>query len=61
MKILIWFLCLLVYAIITTTFQWNGIYLGAIPTMILFGVALILARSLCKAYDKHKNEKNQDK
>ena len=58
MKILIWILCMLANAIITTVFQLNGIYLGALPRVILFIASAGLARSTCNDYDEYKNEKN---
>lgn len=56
MKILIWFLCTLGYALITTILKLNGISLGALPTAILFGLTLWLARKLCKLWDERKTD-----
>lgn len=54
MKVLIWILCIFANALITTILKESGILLGAIPTMILFGAMLWLARTLCKKWDEHK-------
>ena len=53
MKVLIWILCIFANALITTILKESGILLGAIPTMILFGAMLWLARTLCKKWDEH--------
>lgn len=54
MKVLIWILCFFANALITTVLKESGILLGAIPTMILFGATLWLARTLCKKWGEHK-------
>lgn len=51
MKVLIWFLCLLAYAVITTLIGASGVSLGAIPTAILFAGAIWAAKSICKKWD----------
>lgn len=52
MKVLIWFLCIFGYALLTTLLQVSGgITLGGIPTVILFGGMMWLARSLCLQWD----------
>lgn len=60
MKVLIWFLCIFANALITTLLKESGITLGAIPTMILFGAMLWLARTLCKKWDEHKGKGEND-
>lgn len=60
MKILIWFLCILVYAIITVLLNMSGIILGGIPTVILVGGAMWLAKTLCKKWDERKGEKKDE-
>lgn len=57
MKVLIWFLCFFADALITTLIKNSGVTLGAIPTAILFGGTLWLARTLCKKWDEHKANK----
>lgn len=52
MKILIWFLCLFAHAFITTLLKSNGILLGGIPTALLIGGAMWLAKTLCKKWDE---------
>ena len=54
MKGLIWFMCVVANAVFTIIFNANGILLGAIPTMILFGTTFWLARTLCKKWDENK-------
>lgn len=57
MKFLIWFGCILCYGIIQAIFKGKGILLGGIPTAILVLITLSSARSLCKLWEKHKEEK----
>lgn len=61
MKVLIWFLCILAYSIITTLIKECGIILGGIPTVILFGGTMWLARTLCTKWDEHKETKTEQK
>ena len=56
MKILICFLCILVYAVITVLLNMSGIILGGSPTVILVGGAMWLAKTLCKKWDERKGE-----
>lgn len=58
MKVLIWIVCFFVQGMIITLFKNSGIILGALPTMALFGFTLWLARTLCKKYDEHKEQKS---
>ena len=60
MKVLIWILCIFVNALITTIFKESGIILGGIPTIILYGVTIWLARTLCKKWDERKTDKTPD-
>lgn len=53
MKVLIWFLCILANALIIAIFKTNGILLGGVPTMILFGLMFWTARTLCRKWEKH--------
>ena len=57
MKVLIWFLCIFANALITTLIKEAGVILGAIPTVILYGATFWLARTLCKKWDEHKENK----
>lgn len=61
MKILIWVLCFFGYGLITTTLSGAGILLGAIPTMLLLGGTIWLAKVLCKSWDERKKEKQEEK
>lgn len=60
MKVLIWFVCFLVMSIITTYLNGSGIFLGGIPTIILFGITFWIAKTLCKKYDEAKSLENSD-
>lgn len=51
MKVLIWFLCIAVYALIITALAWCGIVLGGIPTIILAWLTYRVAGFLCKKWD----------
>ena len=57
MKFLIWFLCIFAYALIKTLIKETGVMLGGIPTVILVGVTILLARLLCEKWDEHKENK----
>lgn len=57
MKVLIWFLCIFANVLITTLIKEAGVILGAIPTVILYGATFLLARTLCKKWDEHKENK----
>ncbi|MBQ7896901.1 MAG: zinc ribbon domain-containing protein [Clostridia bacterium] len=61
MKVLIWFLCIFVNALITTIAKESGVTLGAIPTVILFAGMMWLAQTLCKKWDEHKEDKPKNK
>lgn len=54
MKVLIWIGCFFANALLTTLINGSGVSLGGIPTAILFGVTLWLARTLCKKWDERK-------
>ena len=57
MKFLIWFLCILMYSLITVGVRSNGFILGGIPTALLALATFGLARFLCKKWDMHKQIK----
>lgn len=61
MKVLIWVGCCLAYGLITTLVKQFGIILGGIPTFALAVGTFWLARTLCKKYDKHKMQKDNEK
>lgn len=61
MKVLIWFLCIFANALITTIIKYNGIILGAIPSVLLFAGTMWLARTLCKKWDVYKEKKSAEK
>lgn len=52
MKVLIWIGCALSLGVITTTLNIKmGIYLGLIPTIVLYSTMFWLARTLCDKWD----------
>ena len=53
MKLVIMFLCFFVVAVIEGVLMANGIVLGAIPTVILFGGAMWLSKELGKKWDEN--------
>ena len=59
MKGLIWFLCIFACAAVFAAFRMKGILLGGIPSMIIFGSALWLARTLCRKWDEHKEDQER--
>lgn len=52
MKVVIWGLCIFVYAAITVALRSCGVILGGIPTMILYASMFWVARTLCKKWDE---------
>ncbi len=61
MKVLIWFLCIFANALIIPLIKEAGVILGAIPTVILCGATFWLARTICKKWDEHKENKAVEK
>ena len=61
MKVLIWFLCILVYSLFVNFLKLGGVNLGGIPTVIFVGLTLLIARALCKEWDEHVKEKRPKK
>ena len=57
MKVLIWLFCFFVVAVIQTAAREAGLILGAIPAMLLFGLAWWSAKKLCSLWDQHQAEK----
>ena len=60
MKVLIWVVTLFCLALIQTFLRMSGVILGAIPTVILFGAALYIAKALCKSVDQKRMVENPD-
>lgn len=60
MKILIWFLTSLAYAIIVTVISSLGITLGGLATGALALGAFLLARVLCLKWDEHKSSSHEN-
>lgn len=61
MKVLIWICCILLCVIVNLIFKYNGVILGGIPTAFLFLITVGLAPLLCKKWDNHKQEKEDQK
>lgn len=57
MKIFIWVSAFFAVVMIRLLCQWNGILLGALPSMALFGGAWWLAQTLSSAWDDRKRSK----
>ena len=57
MKVLIWLFCFFVVAVIQTAAREAGLILGAIPAMLLFGLAWWSAKKLCALWDQRQAEK----
>ena len=57
MKIIIWVVCVFLNGLLTTIINANGIVLGAMPTVFLLGITILLARTLCIEWDSHKKRK----
>ena len=58
MKALIWIGCMFTVVVILTAFRTNGVLLGALPTVLLYGGAMSLAGALCRGWDEsHRKEK----
>lgn len=47
LKACVWLVCAFVASAIFVGFQYAGLILGAIPSMIIFGIACFSARSIC--------------
>ena len=57
MKFLILFACCFVASFISTLLFGSGT-LGAIPTLVLYGVAFAVAKALTTAWENHKGDKS---
>ena len=51
MKVLIWFVVLLVPSVITTMLKKVGIGLGFLPTFLLYTVCFFVAKALCSRWE----------
>lgn len=54
MKVLIWFFCFFVFAVLQMLIKDAGIILGGIPTALLAGLTFWIARKLCEQLDIHR-------
>lgn len=61
MKVFIWLVCIFIPSAITTFFRLNGIFLGAIPTIIIYSISIFIAKKLCEHWDTRKEIKNHCK
>ncbi len=52
MKALIWVVCIFALAVIQTVLTESGIILGGIPTAILYGTTMYVARTLSSKVGK---------
>jgi len=60
MKVLIWIGCLLIYPIINVILQMNGVLLGAIPTALLVGGSIALAKYLSSLVGRPSKKKEAE-
>lgn len=54
MKILIWLFCAFIYSFIVTVLSYVGISLGGLPTALLAGFLILIAKRMCKKLDASK-------
>lgn len=54
MKVLMYVICIMVYSMMTTAINMNGVLLGAIPTVLLFVLCMSPAWAYGKRYDQRK-------
>ncbi len=59
MKVLIWIGCIFVTSFVIVALRFAGIYLGAIPTLIVYAIMFWIASSLCKSYDEKHPSSNK--
>ena len=61
MKIAIWIFCIFANALIATFVGYAGITLGGIPTALLMGGTIFLARYWCRKLDDRRGRKEREK
>ena len=62
MKILIWLGCIAVYSVVVTACHVGGVTFGALPTVLLLLVLVVLpAPALCRQLDKKRDKKEPEK
>ena len=62
MKILIWLGCIAVYSVVVTACRFGGVTFGALPTVLLLLVLVVLpAPALCRQLDKKRGKKEPEK
>lgn len=61
MKVLIWFGCFFVMALVQTVLKGGGIGLGFVPTFLLYFITFFIAKKLCNVYDEHGSAKKEPK
>ena len=61
MKVIIWGGFIFAVSAIITGLRMNGVLLGAIPVMLMYGVAFFLAKILGDWWENHHNEKEASK
>lgn len=62
MKILIWLGCIAVYSVVVTACRLGGVTFGALPTVLLLLVLVVLpAPALCRQLDKKRDKKEPEK
>ena len=62
MKILIWLGCIAVYSVVVTACRFGGVTFGALPTVLLLLVLVVLpAPALCRQLDKRGTRRSRRK
>lgn len=62
MKILIWLGCIAIYSVVVTACRLGGVTFGALPTVLLLLVLVVLpAPALCRQLDKKRDKKEPEK
>ena len=62
MKILIWLGCIAVYSVVVTACRFGGVTFGALPSVLLLLVLVVLpAPALCRQLDKKRDKKEPEK
>ena len=60
MKVFIWIMCFFLNAFLSTILSECGIRLGAIPTVVLYGTTIWLARTFCKKWGNYKEHRDDE-
>lgn len=59
MRVLIYLVCIAIASAINVFLQENGILLGGLPTILLYGAAIAISSAACKVYSRRKTAAEQ--